>query len=93
MTATCSDLLQQPLWVSALLASASRAAADRGLRHRIRWESGRASLRFSNDGRCPVFIPALGVELSAGSKVDVRWPAGATGYELEVHRAPNMRAA
>ncbi len=87
MTATQSDLRQQPLWVSALLASANRMAAYSGLRHRVRWESGRAALRFSNDGHAPVFIPALGVELSAGSKVDVRWPAGATGYELQVHRA------
>ncbi len=82
MTATQSDIRQQPLWVSALLAS-----DDSGLRHRVRWESGRAALRFSNDGHTPVFIPALGVELSAGSKVDVRWPAGATGYELQVHAA------
>ena len=87
MTATRSDVLQQPLWVSALLASANRPADDSGLRHRIRWESGRALLRFTNDGRVPVFIPALGVELSAGSKVDVRWPAGATAYELQLHRA------
>jgi hypothetical protein len=82
MTATRSDVLQQPLWVSALLASANRPADDSGLRHRVRWESGRAALRFRNDGRAPVFIPALGVELSAGAAVDVRWPAGATEYHV-----------
>lgn len=93
MTATRTEFLQQPLWVSALLASASRTETDRGLRHRLRWVSGRASLCFSNDGRRPVFIPALGVELGAGSKVDVRWPAGATAYELKVHAAPDVQAS
>jgi hypothetical protein len=88
MKVTRSDVLQQPLWVSALLASARRGAADlAGVQHRVHWESGRAELRFSNDGRDAVYIPALGVELRAGCKVDVRWPAGATGYELQVHRA------
>jgi len=88
MTATRSEFLHQPLWVSALLASASPVAAEPKLRHRVGWDSGRASLHFINDGRAPVFIAALAVELSAGSTVDVRWPAGATGYELKVHRAP-----
>ena len=92
MTATHPDVWHQPLWVSALLASTTNGVDSR-LRHRVRWESGRPALRFSNDGLGSVMIPALGIELSAGSEIDVRWPAGATGYELQLHRAPHLRAA
>ena len=93
MTATDSLSLQAPVWISALLASASRPAAHSGLRHVIHWESGRAALRFSNDGRTPVSIPALGVELNAGCNVDVRWHAGATEYDVQVYRASHALTA
>lgn len=86
MTDTGPKVLHQPVWVSALLASAGTAAVN-ALRHAIHWESGRAALRFVNEGQAPVFIPALGVELRAGGKLDVRWPAGATSYECQFVRA------
>lgn len=86
MKTTKVAVRQQPIWVAALLASAASGRTD-ALIHRLRWESGRASLRLTNGGPSPVFIPALGVELGAGTKVEVRWPAGATGYEVRFNRA------
>ncbi len=86
MRKTAPAVLRQPLWIAALLASAEGETDDATLRHRVVWESGRASLRVTNGGSAPVFIPPLGVELGAGSRVEVRWPAGATGYEFEVVR-------
>jgi hypothetical protein len=80
-------ILKQPLWVAALLASADERGTEGVLDHRLDWESGRASLCFINGGPVPVFIPALGVELGAGSRVDVQWPAGATAYEWQVRCA------
>jgi hypothetical protein len=82
-----TEALKQPLWVAALLASTDSGREDADLRHRLRWKAGRASLRFTNGGSGPVFIPALGVKLDAGSRLDVRWPAGATAYEFRVERA------
>jgi hypothetical protein len=77
--------LKQPLWVAALLAAESGKATG-VLHHRLDWQSGRASLRFFNEGADPVFIGALGVELGAGARVEVQWPAGATSYECQVER-------
>lgn len=91
MTATQPDLLQQPVWIAALLASSSRVVADPLVRHRIRSMSGQVSLRFINNGSSPVLIPALGINLLGGSEIDVRWPAGATGYELRCVAHPAYR--
>jgi hypothetical protein len=93
MKKTATAVHQQPVWIAALLASAEGRKGDTPLRHRVVWESGRAALRVTNGGSVPVFIRPLGVELGAGSRVEVRWPAGATGYEFEIVRNSRRTAA
>ncbi len=84
---TDSAVFKQPLWVAALLASAGSGSEDHKIQHRVCWESGRASLRLTNGGSAPVFIPSLNVHLAPGKRVAVRWPAGATAYECQIECA------
>ena len=84
--------VREPLWASALLA-ASNGCMHPQLHRGIQWDSGRASLRFTNAGQSAVMIPELGVLLGAGSTLNVSWPPGATAYEFSLTDRPRKRAA
>jgi hypothetical protein len=75
---------QPNIWSAALMAANCRAFGAKGRSYRVRWQCAPDHVRFA--ARDEVVVEPLGVRLSAGDVLEVRWAPNDTAYTLAVVR-------
>lgn len=74
-----------PVWAAALYAAACQARRPDGVSSRIQWRTGPSEcVRYTATGE--VTVEPFGVALVQGAILEVRWPAGYTGYSVAVRQ-------
>lgn len=86
---TGANLAGTPVWVAALSAVACQARRPDGVSSGIQWLSGRECVRYTATDE--VTVEPFGIALAQGEILEVRWPAGDTGYSVAVRRPGSVR--
>jgi len=76
---------QPNIWSAALIAAGCRARRIHGRSYRVRWQCAGDHVRFL--ARDEVVVEPLGVQLSAGEILEVRWAPNDTTYTYAIRPA------
>ena len=88
---TGANLAGTPVWVAALCAAACRANRSDGVSsYSIQWRSGPECVRYTAIDE--VTVEPFGIALAQGQILEVRWPAGDTGYRVAVRQRGSLRS-
>jgi hypothetical protein len=88
---TGGNLASTPVWVAALCAAACRANRSDGVSSSgIQWRSGAECVRYTAIEE--VTVEPFGIALAQGEILEVRWPAGDTGYRVAVRQPGSLRS-
>ena len=87
---TCANLAGTPVWAAALSAVACQARRSDGVSSGIQWLSGRECVRYTATDE--VTVEPFGIVLTQGALLEVRWPAGDTGYSVAVRQPVSLRS-
>jgi hypothetical protein len=76
---------QASIWSAALIAAKCQAYKEKGRPYPVRWEQEQDHIRFVAHHN--VVVQPLGVRLSTGEVLEVRWEPNDSSYTLAVRRA------
>ena len=76
---------QSNVWSDALMAAGCRARLTYGRSYRVRWQCAADHVRYQ--ARREVVVEPLGVQLSAGDILEVRWAPNDTSYSYAIRPA------
>jgi hypothetical protein len=80
---------QLNIWSAALIAVGCRARRPKGRSYEVRWQFAPDHVRFA--ARDEVVVEPLGVRLSAGDILEVRWAPNDTAYSYAIRRPEGIQ--
>jgi hypothetical protein len=81
---TGANLAGTPVWAAALNTAACHANRSDGVSSVIQWIAGAECVRYTASD--DVTVEPFGIVLAQGMILEVRWPAGDTGYSVGVRQ-------
>jgi hypothetical protein len=81
---TGSTLAETPVWAAALSAAVCQARHSDGVSSGIQWRPGPECVWYTATDE--VTVEPFGVTLAQGAILEVRWPAGESGYSVAVRQ-------